>query len=269
MAGTQIEEADSKLYKWRAADVKAVSARARKGEAASINGLGIKEVKALIKQLGKRRPSMPKEDLLTVLKRKGADYANAAKIDAEAYANAGIKDKAGGIKDDAALWLKEEGFAGEISEDKAWALIEKALDGEKVYRSEDMERIAAIENFDANIEAIREAFGGNVKEAEETLRAIEDLEAKGYRVIGNSDVEYAEEQTGKLFCKHLAIFALFHKIRQYIGNHVHIMFSTRKLDEYERTVGRTPELFFKRAASAPDAPEPGSAYKLQYKNESR
>ena len=198
LAGTQIESADSKLYKGRAADVKAVSARARKGEAASINGLGIKEVKALIKQLGKRRPSMPKEDLLTVLKRKGADYANAAKIDAEAYANAGVKDKAGGIKDDAALWLKEEGFAVDISEEQAWALIEKALDGEKVYRPEDMERIAAIENFDANIEAIREAFGGNVKEAEETLRAIEDLEAKGYRVIGNSDVEYAEEQTGKL-----------------------------------------------------------------------
>ena len=214
LAGTQIESADSKLYKGRAADVKAVSARARKGEAASINGLGIKEVKALIKQLGKRRPSMPKEDLLTVLKRKGADYANAAKIDAEAYANAGVKDKAGGIKDDAALWLKEEGFAGEISEDKAWALIEKALDGEKVYRPEDMERIAAIENFDANIEAIREAFGGNVKEAEETLRAIEDLEAKGYRVIGNSDVEYAEEQTGKL----LSYFERERELKKQIAN---------------------------------------------------
>lgn len=214
LAGTQIESADSKIYKGRAADVKAVSARARKGEAASINGLGIKEVKALIKQLGKRRPSMPKEDLLTVLKRKGADYANAAKIDAEAYSNAGVKDKAGGIKDDAALWLKEEGFAVDISEEQAWGLIEKALDGEKVYRPEDMERIAAIENFDANIEAIREAFGGNVKEAEETLRAIEDLEAKGYRVIGNSDVEYAEEQTGKL----LSYFERERELKKQIAN---------------------------------------------------
>lgn len=214
LAGTQIEEADSKLYKGRSAEVKAVSARARKGEAASINGLGIKEVKALIKQLGRRRPSMPKEDLLTVLKRKGADYANAAKIDAEAYANAGVKDKAGGIKDDAALWLKEEGFAVDISEEQAWALIEKALDGEKVYRPEDMERIAAIENFDANIEAIREVFGGNVKEAEETLRAIEDLEAKGYRVIGNSDVEYAEEQTGKL----LSYFERERELKKQIAN---------------------------------------------------
>lgn len=43
--------------------------------------------------------------------------------------------------------------------------------------------------------------------------------------------------------------------------HVHIMFSTRKLDEYERTVGRTPELFFKRAVSAPDAPENGGCKK--------
>lgn len=214
LSGTQIEEADSKIYKGRAADVKAVSARARKGEAASINGLGIKEVKALIKQLGKRRPAMPKEDLLTVLKRKGADYANAAKIDAEAYANAGVKDKAGGIKDDAALWLKEEGFAVDISEEQAWALIEKALDGEKVYRPEDMERIAAIENFDANIEAIREAFGGNIREAEETLRAIEDLEAKGYRVIGNSDVEYAEEQTGKL----LSYFERERELKKQIAN---------------------------------------------------
>ncbi len=198
LAGSEAETADSKKYAGRSAEVKAVAARARKGEAATINGIGIKEVKALIKQLGKRRPGMPKEDLLTVLKRKGADYGNAGKIDAEAYANAGIKDKKGGIQDKPALWLKEEGFAADISEEEAWTLIEKALNGEKVYRPEDMERIAAVENFDANIEAIREAFGGNIQEAEATLRAIEDLEAKGYRIIGNSDVEYAQEQTGKL-----------------------------------------------------------------------
>lgn len=34
--------------------------------------------------------------------------------------------------------------------------------------------------------------------------------------------------------------------------HVHIMFSTRKLDEYEHTVGREPQQFFKRAANEPE-----------------
>lgn len=201
LAGAEEKAADSKTYKGRAADVKAVSARARKGEAASINGIGIKEVKALIKQLGRRRPAMPKDDLLTVLKRKGADYANAGRVDAEAYSNAGIKDKKGGVADKPALWLKEEGFMSAGGDEAAFALIERALNGEKVWRLEDMEKVSAIENFDANIEAIREAFGGNVQEAEETLRAIEDLQAKGYRVIGDADIEYAEAEAGRLLSR--------------------------------------------------------------------
>ena len=198
-AGEADADADAKQYKGRTAEIKAVSARARKGEAASINGMGIKEVKALIKQLNRRRPAMPKDDLLTVLKRKGADYANAGKVDAEAYGSAGVKDKKGGIGDKLALWLKEEGFLEDsVAEEKAAALIERALNGEKVWRLEDLERVSAVENFDANIEAIREAFGNNVQEAENTLRAIEALQAKGYRVIGDADIEYAEEQSGRL-----------------------------------------------------------------------
>ena len=201
LAGAEEKAADSKTYKGRTADVKAVAARARKGEAASINGIGIKEVKALIKQLGRRRPPMPKDDLLTVLKRKGADYANAGRVDAEAYSNAGVKDKKGGVADKPALWLKEEGFMSEGGDEAAFALIERALNGEKIWRLEDMEKVSAIENFDANIEAIREAFGGNVQEAEETLRAIEDLQAKGYRVIGDADIEYAEAEAGRLLSR--------------------------------------------------------------------
>lgn len=201
LAGAEEKAADSKTYKGRAADVKAVAARARKGEAASINGIGIKEVKALIKQLGRRRPPMPKDDLLTVLKRKGADYANAGRVDAEAYSNAGVKDKKGGVADKPALWLKEEGFMSEGGDEAAFALIERALNGEKIWRLEDMEKVSAIENFNANIEAIREAFGGNVQEAEETLRAIEDLQAKGYRVIGDADIEYAEAEAGRLLSR--------------------------------------------------------------------
>lgn len=209
LAGPQVENADSKLYKGRAKDIKAVAEKARNGESATINGMGIKEVKALLKQLSKRRPALPKDDLYTVLKRKGADYANAAQIDKEAYENAGIKNKKDGIGDKLALWLKEEGFLffdednGNYRDDsdmeaKAADMIDRALSGEKIYRIEDQEKAEQAENFDANMEAIREAFGNNVEQAEQTLRAIEDLQAKGYRVIGNSDVEYAEEESEKL-----------------------------------------------------------------------
>ena len=209
LAGPQVENADSKLYKGRAKDIKAVAEKARNGESATINGMGIKEVKALLKQLSKRRPALPKDDLYTVLKRKGADYDNAAQIDKEAYENAGIKNKKDGIGDKLALWLKEEGFLsfdednGNYRDDsdmeaKAADMIDRALSGEKIYRIEDQEKAEQAENFDANMEAIREAFGNNVEQAEQTLRAIEDLQAKGYRVIGNSDVEYAEEESEKL-----------------------------------------------------------------------
>lgn len=208
LAGPQVEDADSKLYKGKAKDIKQVAEKARKGEAATINGLGIKEVKALIKQLSKRRPKMPKDDLFTVLKRKGADYEKAAGIDKEQYENAGIKNKQGGIDDKLALWLKREGFM-EFDEDGSYEqdqeleqqaadMIDRALSGETIYRIADLDKVAQVENFDANMEAIREVFGNNVEQAEETLRAIEDLQVKGYRVIGNSDIEYAERETGKL-----------------------------------------------------------------------
>ena len=121
----------------------------------------------------------------------------------------GIKNKKDGIGDKLALWLKEEGFLsfdednGNYRDDsdmqaKAADMIDRALSGEKIYRIEDQEKAEQAENFDANMEAIREVFGNNVEQAEQTLRAIEDLQAKGYRVIGNSDVEYAEDESEKL-----------------------------------------------------------------------
>ena len=208
LAAPQSENADSKIYKGRAKDIKAVAQKAREGQAATINGMGIKEVKALIKQLSKRRPAMPKDDLYTVLKRKGADYDNAAQIDKEAYENAGIKNKKDGIGDKLAQFLYNEGFLaegyGETYEEQrkldetAADMINRALDGEKIYKLDDQEKAAQVENFDANMQTIREAFGNNVEQAEQTLRAIEDLQAQGYRVIGNSDIEYAEKETGKL-----------------------------------------------------------------------
>lgn len=43
--------------------------------------------------------------------------------------------------------------------------------------------------------------------------------------------------------------------------HVHIMFSTRQLDDYERRNERPPQLFFKRASSDASAPEKGGCKK--------
>jgi hypothetical protein len=171
--------------------------------------VGIKEAKRLISQLNRRRPPEPKNDLLTVLKREGADFKSAAQVDAELYRDAGIEDKDTGIKDELSKWLEDKGFMEpapadmtyeQLSEreEKAAELINKALSGEKVYRPEDAGRLAEIENYDANIEAIREIFGRNIRGAEETLRAITELENKGYRVVGNTDIEYVEGEAAQL-----------------------------------------------------------------------
>lgn len=68
-----------------------------------------------------------------------------------------------------------------------------------------------------------------------------------------------EEIVKEFLSKHLQDYYYTWAIHDKIGSmsdgerhtHVHIMFSTRRLDEYERSVGREPELFFKRAASEP------------------
>ena len=75
----------------------------------SEDALELGEMKALLKTASTRRPAAPKNHLLKDLKKYGAEYANAGQVDKEAYANAGVKDKKGGIDDRPDVWLQAKG----------------------------------------------------------------------------------------------------------------------------------------------------------------
>ena len=102
-----------------------------------------------------------KGNLLTILRAKGADYANAAQTSMEAYKNAGIPNKKDGIGDKPALWLRENGFIAN-NDEQAFALIQAALDGQEVLSLEGLNEVAQR----ADREAARE-------KAEKELAAVE------------------------------------------------------------------------------------------------
>lgn len=78
-----------------------------------------------------------------------------------------------------------------------------------------------------------------------------------------------EEILNAFLKKHLSDYYYAWAIHDKIGSmsngehhtHVHIMFSTRKIDDYEKAVGRDAQLFFKRASSDAAHPENGGCPK--------
>ena len=81
-----------------------------------------------------------------------------------------------------------------------------------------------------------------------------------FSLLNELNTSQQAEIVERFLDKHLRDYYYAWAIHDKIGSmsngerhtHVHIMFSTRKLDDYERTVGRMPELFFKRAAAEPE-----------------
>ena len=107
----------------------------------------IDEIKKEISQLEKESNRKPKTDLLKELRHYGVSYSNAGKIDKEAFKNMRVFNKKGGLQDDPARWLEEHGYMArsngrtyeeqeEINEE-AYRLIERALNGEKIYKLDD------------------------------------------------------------------------------------------------------------------------------------
>ena len=166
------------------------------------DALELPEMKALLSTASTRRPSVPKLNLLKDLKKHGANYANSAQIDKEAYANAGVKDSKEGIDDKPDLWLQKMGYmdfeeSTEETVNQAWQMIEDALSGKEVYRLEDQDRVAQIEAYDENLKLLQEIFPDFMGVAD-TRRMISELERKGYRVVEKKDIKALEKALDRL-----------------------------------------------------------------------
>lgn len=169
------------------------------------DALELGEMKALLKTTAARRPKVPKINLLKDLKKYGAEYGNAGQIDKEAYANAGVPDKKGGIGDSPDVWLRDRGYMGfddttPETLNEAWQMIQDALDGKEVYRLEDQERVAEIEAYDENLKLVQELFP-DLMESANMRRMISELESKGYRVVEQKDIKALEKHLDKLEAK--------------------------------------------------------------------
>ncbi len=165
----------------------------KRGQGMDFEGLSIQDIKELLKTLSVRKPAAPKQDLLKDLRKHGAEYANAGKIDKEAYKNAKIYDKKGGVDDRPDVWLQKHGYMEfeESTEETlaaAYDLIQRALEGEKVYRIEDQVVAQARAAFEENMATILQIFP-DIKTAQETLKSIAQLEKMGYRAVEAKDLE--------------------------------------------------------------------------------
>ena len=165
----------------------------KRGQGMDFEGLSIQDIKELLKTLSVRKPAAPKQDLLKDLRKHGAEYANAGKIDKEAYKNAKIYDKKGGVDDRPDVWLQKHGYMEfeESTEETlaaAYDLIQRALEGEKVYRIEDQVVAQARAAFEENMATILQLFP-DIKTAQETLKSIAQLEKMGYRAVEAKDLE--------------------------------------------------------------------------------
>lgn len=189
----EASQVDSKLFKGKVAQLKRLVSNIRQGNAQEVDGLGIQDLKALLAQLDAPRPKAVTRHLLKDLRRFGAEYANAANIDKEAYKQARVFNKAGGVDDRPDVWLQKHGYMDfeESTEETlaaAWDMLQRALDGEIIYPQGYEEQAAQWANYKTNIDTLREVFGGSEKEARKTAQAILDLEEQGYRVVEQKDL---------------------------------------------------------------------------------
>lgn len=206
LAGTGKGQYNIDKIKTKTAAAKAVVDKIKKGQAVNIDGVSVQDIKEALKVMNSRIPAEPKENLLRTLRSKGADYANASKIDKEAYKNARVPNKKTGIQDGLALTLRDWGYMDfddsavadyeglSEKDEEAADLIDRALSGEKIYKVGD-EQANKREQFLNDVEKAREVLGPN---GEEVARAITELEKKGYRVVEKEDINFLEKQLEQL-----------------------------------------------------------------------
>lgn len=186
---------DSNLFTGKVEQIKQLVKNIREGNPNADGAPSLSNLKNLLAQLDAPRPQRPQTHLLKDLRKYGAEYNNAGQIDQEAYKNARVYNKKGGVDDRPDVWLQKLGYMD--FEDttpetlqEAYDKIQRALDGQTIYTLGGEEQQAEWENYKANLDTLREVFGGNASEIRSTLNAILDLEAKGYRVVEKRDLAH-------------------------------------------------------------------------------
>jgi hypothetical protein len=95
--------------------------------------------------------------------------------------------------DDAVRGEGADNIASDDLQTRALDILEKALDGQAVYAKDDLPALERVQEYDLNVEAINEMFGGDLQDAENTLRVIEELEDKNYALISIEDLEIVRD----------------------------------------------------------------------------
>ena len=196
---------DSKLFSGKVDKIRQQINNIRQG---SPNGdFTLEQIKDLAGVLEAPAPRLPSTHLLKDLRRYGADYANSARIDKEAYKNARVYNKKGGVGDDPVRWLQDKGYLAEQTaatyedlnalNEQAYDMIQRALDGEVIYPAGTEQQVAEYENYKALVDTVRDVWG-SAGEAKKTIKAILDLEEKGYRVVEKKDLSALSLRLGEL-----------------------------------------------------------------------
>ncbi|MBR2391974.1 MAG: hypothetical protein IKA93_00155, partial [Elusimicrobiaceae bacterium] len=81
--------------------------------------------------------------------------------------------------------------------EQAYDLIERAMDGEIIYPAGEEQNAAEYENYLSLMDTVREVWG-DPREARKTLKAILELEEKGYRVVEKKDLTALSLRLGEL-----------------------------------------------------------------------
>lgn len=196
---------DSKLFTGKVDKLKQQINNIRQGSPRG--DFTLEQIKDLVNILDAPAPKLPTNHLLKDLRRYGAEYANAGQIDKEAYKNARVFNKKGGIGDDPARWLADHGYLTEAEgrtyeeqdriNQQAYDLIDRALNGEVIYPVGTEKQVQDFENYKALVNTVRDVWG-DPREAKKTLKAILDLEEKGYRVVEKRDLADFSLRLGEL-----------------------------------------------------------------------
>lgn len=196
---------DSKLFTGKVDKLKQQINNIRQGSPRG--DFTLEQIKDLVSTLDAPAPKLPTNHLLKDLRRYGAEYANAGQIDKEAYKNARVFNKKGGIGDDPARWLADHGYLTEAEgrtyeeqdriNQQAYDLIDRALNGEVIYPVGTEKQVQDFENYKALVNTVRDVWG-DPREAKKTLKTILDLEEKGYRVVEKRDLADFSLRLGEL-----------------------------------------------------------------------
>lgn len=189
---------DSKVFSGKIAKIKEQVANVNRGNA--VGDFTLEQLQAFVDLADSRAPRLPDTHLLKDLRRYGAEYKNAGRIDVETFKQHRIFNKKGGVGDDPARWLMERGYMASTGDgtqltyedvdrlnEQAYDLIERAMDGELIYPNGTEQQVAEYENYKELMDTFREVFG-TVAEAKKTAKAILTLREKGYRVVERKDL---------------------------------------------------------------------------------